>query len=140
MSAATLVVSLASTTAALSRPPHRPGPFIPTTTIAIVSTRAPVSHGAARVRLSCAKGEAIILTCHGTLTLRGRVAGANRVVGRTRFAIQNCCMRSYHVVAVRLTRSARSHLRYHHTLRVSAEAVLAGQEARGRRAVVIVAG
>jgi hypothetical protein len=86
-----------------------PRPFIPGTRVSISSTTVSVSGGVATLRLSCQKGEAIRLTCRGTVVLQTPLRGGRTaVLGRARFAIPNCCSAPAHVVQIRLDAAGRT--------------------------------
>jgi hypothetical protein len=106
---------------------------IPPTRITIASARVPVQRGVALLRLSCSKGEAIMLTCEGRAELRG----LGRRIGSARFAIPNCCSAPDHVVRLPLIGAARAYLRGHRQLRALALARLSDGSAHSSRRVVL---
>jgi hypothetical protein len=113
-------------------------PSIPPTRIRVVSSTAPVSGGAATLRLSCEKGEAIRLTCRGWLTLSSRPPGRRVRLGRARFAIPNCCSAPAHAVHVTLNTRGRSLTGDAERTPVRAVARLDHGEASGTRTVWLV--
>jgi hypothetical protein len=114
-------------------------PFIPGTRVSISSTTVSVSGGVATLRLSCQKGEAIRLTCRGTVVLQTpQRGGGSAVLGRARFAIPNCCSAPAHVVQIRLDAAGRALAAHGRHLAVRVTAMLDNGEASDTRTLALV--
>jgi hypothetical protein len=107
------------------------------TSLTIMRVTAPAGGDHASVRLSCSKGEAIELTCRGTVAFR-RLSGA--LLGHVRFAIPNCCAKLSHGVKVRLNRAGQRLLDSGRQVRVRAIASLDHNEAHETQTVLVGAG
>jgi hypothetical protein len=113
----------------------------PKATVSILTKTAPLRGSAVKLRLSCAKGEAIRLTCRGRLTLEvidPEDASFSAIVGRERFAIPSCCASPPSSVRVHLNRLGLALLKSDGQMQVQADARLDHSKAHDTRPVKLL--